>query len=114
MKKYRNSFLNKFTERDQRKNMNLEALREVLTLPNALYIDPSAVTVAASSIGGIVIAVGAAVAIWWRRAKRKAAQALHIDENAHKEVEEDLVINEEEKPTETAEEQTETKESDAQ
>lgn len=61
-----------------------------------LYIDPSAVTVAVSSISGIVIAVGAAVAIWWTRAKKKAAEKLHIDPNAHKEVEEDLIINSEE------------------
>ena len=61
-----------------------------------LYIDPSAVTVAVSSIGGIAIAVGAAVAIWWTRAKKKAAEKLHIDVNAHKEVEEDLVINQDE------------------
>ncbi len=72
--------------------------------PPYLYIDPSAVTVAVSSISGIVIAVGAAVAIWWTKAKKKAAEKLHIDANAHKEVEADLVVNDlgeasEENPT---------------
>ena len=38
-------------------------------------------------------AVGATAVILWRKAKRKVANALHIDENAHKEVEEELVIN---------------------
>ena len=71
-----------------------ESMREILTLPRTLYIDPSAVSIVASSVSGIVIAVGAAFAIWWKKVKKKAAKALHIDENAHKEVEEDLVINE--------------------
>ena len=43
-----------------------------------------------------VIAVGAVAAILWRKAKKKVASALHIDENANKEVEEDIVINDEE------------------
>lgn len=68
-----------------------------LLAPQQLYIDPSAITVAVSSISGIVIAVGAVVAIWWTKAKKKAAEKLHIDANAHKEVEEDLVINDEQK-----------------
>ena len=76
--------------------MNAANLLGLLS-PQQLYIDPSAVTVAVSSISGIVIAVGAVVAIWWTKAKKKAAEKLHIDANAHKEVEEDLVINDEKK-----------------
>lgn len=76
--------------------MNTPELWSVLLSPKMLYIDPSAVTVAVSSISGIVIAVGAAAAIWWTRAKKKAAEKLHIDTNAHKEVEDDLIINSEE------------------
>ena len=82
----------------------VESLQKVFFLPKTLYIDPSAVTIAASSIVTVLIAVGAAVIIWWRKTKRKVAKALHIDENAHKEVEEDLVINEE--STETKQEET--------
>ncbi len=74
--------------------MNAPELFTLLS-PHTLYIDPSAVTVAVSSISGIAIAVGAAVAIWWTRAKKKAAEKLHIDANAHKEVEEDLIITSE-------------------
>ena len=59
----------------------------------AMYIDPAATTVIITSISGIVIAVGATAVILWRKAKKKVAAALHIDENANKEVEEDLVIN---------------------
>ena len=59
---------------------------------NALYLDPAATTVLATSISGIVIALGATAVILWRKAKKKAALILNIDENAHKEVEEDLVI----------------------
>ena len=58
-----------------------------------LYIDPAATTVIITSISGIVIAVGATAVILWRKAKKKIANALHIDENANKEVEEELVIN---------------------
>ena len=59
----------------------------------AMYIDPAATTVIITSISGIVIAVGATAVIIWRKAKKKVVAALHIDENANKEVEEDLVIN---------------------
>lgn len=59
----------------------------------AAYIDPSAASILIVSISGIVAAVGATAVILWRKAKRKVANALHIDENAHKEVEEELVIN---------------------
>ncbi len=62
---------------------------------NSLYIDPTSATVLATSISGIVIAVGATAVVLWRKAKKKAAAVLKIDENANKEVEEDLVINEE-------------------
>ena len=72
----------------------------LLPVVKQLYIDPSAVTVAVSSIGGIAIAVGAGLAIWWTRAKKKAAEKLHIDVNAHKEVEEDLVVNKDESDAE--------------
>lgn len=58
-----------------------------------MYIDPAATTVIITSISGIVIAVGATAVILWRKAKKKVAAALHIDENANKEVEDELVIN---------------------
>lgn len=72
----------------------LEITNGLLEL-NSLYIDPTSATVLATSISGVVIAVGATAVILWRKAKKKAALLLKIDENAHKEVEEDLVINDE-------------------
>lgn len=71
---------------------------EFLTLacqPTAAYIDPSTTTILISSISGIVIAISAAAVVIWRKAKKKVANALHIDENANKEVEEELVIKDE-------------------
>ena len=64
--------------------------------PIAAYIDPGATSILISSISGIVIAISATVVIVWRKAKKKVSNALHIDENAHKEVEEELVIKDEE------------------
>ena len=66
----------------------------MLTFPiTAAYIDPAATTVVITSISGIIIAVSATAVLLWRKAKKKVANALHIDENANKEVEEELVIN---------------------
>ena len=57
------------------------------------YIDPSSVSILIVSISGIVAAIGATVFIVVRKAKKKVANVLHIDENANKEVEDELVIN---------------------
>ena len=62
--------------------------------PTAAYIDPTTTTILISSISGIVIAIGAGAVILWRKAKKKVADVLHIDENSNKEVEEELVIKE--------------------
>lgn len=70
---------------------------EILTAPTAAYLDPAATSILVTSISGIVIAVSATAVILWRKAKKKVANALHIDENANKEVEEELVINDSKK-----------------
>ena len=56
------------------------------------YIDPSVATYAIQAIAGIVIAVGAAVGIYFRRAKKKINEKLGVDENKNKEVESDDII----------------------
>ena len=61
------------------------------------YLDPSATTILLTSISSIAIAVGAAAVIFWRKAKKKVSNTLHIDENANKEVEDELVINTDDK-----------------
>ena len=66
-----------------------------------LYIDPAATTALLSSITAIAVACGAAFIIMWRKLKKGAKNVLHIDENANKEVEAELVINDE-ATTETA------------
>ncbi len=56
------------------------------------YLDPSVMTYAIQVVAGVVVAVGATAGILWRRAKRKMQDKLGIDENAKKEVEEDIEI----------------------
>lgn len=60
--------------------------------PAKAYIDPSVSSYMIQAIAGIVVAVGAFVAIYWRRAKKKVQNKLGIDENANKEKEEDVQI----------------------
>ena len=55
------------------------------------YIDPSVMTYMIQVVAGIVVAVGAVLGVYWRRAKKKVQDKLGIDENAKKEVEEDIV-----------------------
>jgi len=56
------------------------------------YIDPSVSSYLIQAVAGIVVAVGAFVAIYWRRAKKKVQNKLGIDENAHKQKEEDVKV----------------------
>lgn len=55
------------------------------------YIDPSVMTYTVQIVAGIAVAVGAVVSVYWRRAKKKVQDKLGIDENAKKEVEEDII-----------------------
>lgn len=67
-----------------------------------LYIDPAATTALISSITAIVVACGATFIILWRKFKKGVKKTFHIDDNANKEVEEELVILDE-KENETVE-----------
>ena len=55
------------------------------------YVDPSGMTYTIQVVAGVIIAVGAVIGIYWRRAKKKVQNTLGIDENAKKEVEEDVI-----------------------
>ena len=67
----------------------------LLNLNVAGYIDPSGMTYAIQAIAGVIIAVGAFLGIYLRKAKKKLNNKLGIDENRNKEVEtDDIVINE--------------------
>lgn len=61
-----------------------------------LYIDISAVSMVIPIIAGIIVVISSSVYLIFRRAKSKISKKLGIDENAGKEVEEDVVINDEE------------------
>ena len=69
------------------------------------YIDPSVMTYLIQAIAGVVIAVGAVVGIYWRKAKKKVNEKLGIDENRNKEVESDDIIVETEAESEKTEEE---------
>lgn len=72
----------------------------------AAYIDPSVVSYGVQAIVGIAIAAGAVFFVWWRKVKSKVSKTLGIDENAGKEVEEDIVIAPEEEATTPSENNT--------
>ena len=71
---------------------------------NLLYIDPAATTAVVASLAAGFTALGAAFIIIWRKVKKGVNKTFHIDENANREVEEELVI------LDNAEETAETKE----
>ncbi len=56
------------------------------------YIDPSVMTYTIQAVAGIVIAVGAAIGIYWRKARKKINEKLGVDENRNKEVETDEIV----------------------
>ncbi|MCD7770423.1 MAG: hypothetical protein LUH36_09980 [Oscillospiraceae bacterium] len=64
----------------------------------ASYVDPSVTTFAIQAVVGVVVVAGAVIGVAWRKAKKKAMNVLHIDENAGKEVEDDLVVFDEAAP----------------
>lgn len=60
-----------------------------------LYVDPSVMTYGIQAIAGIVIAVGAVAAIVWRKAKKKVAEKLKIDDSSKKEADAEIELVEE-------------------
>lgn len=54
-----------------------------------LYIDPSVTTYLIQAIAGVVIAVGAGIAFYFHKVKKKVNDKLGVDENRNKEVESD-------------------------
>ena len=56
------------------------------------YIDPSVATYVIQAVAGIIIAAGAVIGIYWRKAKKKINKTLGVDENRNKEVESDDII----------------------
>ena len=58
------------------------------------YIDPSVVSGLVTAVAGVLVACSAAIFVVWRRVRSKVSKTLGIDENAGKEVEEELTIDE--------------------
>ena len=56
------------------------------------YIDPSVSSYLIQAVAGIIVAVGAFFAIYWRRTKKKIRDKLGMEENARKETEEDVQV----------------------
>ena len=67
------------------------------------YIDPSVMNYAIQAVAGVVIAVGAAAGIYWRKAKKKVSDKLGLEEKTNKEVEEDIVVTDEQETEQPAE-----------
>ena len=56
------------------------------------YIDPSVMTYTIQAIAGVAIAIGAAIAVYWRSVRKKVNKKLGVDENKNKEVEKDEIL----------------------
>ena len=54
------------------------------------YVDPSVMSYTFQAIAGVVIALGVVFGVVWRKFKKGANKALGRDENAGKEVEEEV------------------------
>lgn len=54
------------------------------------YVDPSVMSYTVQAIAGVAIALGVVFGVVWRKVKRGASKALGRDENAGKEVEEEV------------------------
>ena len=55
------------------------------------YVDPSVMSYTVQAIAGVAIALGVVFGVVWRKIKKGASKALGRDENAGKEVEEEIV-----------------------
>lgn len=61
----------------------------LFSTPALAYIDPSTTTFVIQAVAGVAIAIGTAVVVYWRKAKKKVMNKLGMNENAKKEVESD-------------------------
>ena len=55
------------------------------------YVDPSVMSYTVQAIAGVAIALGVVVGVVWRKVKRGTNRVLGRDENAGKEVEDEIV-----------------------
>lgn len=71
--------------------------------PNVLYVDPSVLTYAITAIASVVVSIGAVVVIMGRKAKKKVAEKLNLEDRSIKETEGavELIEETEDKAVET-------------
>ena len=55
------------------------------------YVDPSVMSYTVQAVAGVAIALGVVVGVVWRKVKRGTNKVLGRDENAGKEVEDEIV-----------------------
>ena len=55
------------------------------------YVDPSVMSYTVQAVAGVAIALGVVVGVVWRKVKRGTDRVLGRDENAGKEVEDEIV-----------------------
>lgn len=71
--------------------------------PNVLYVDPSVLTYAITAIASVVVSIGAVIVIMGRKAKKKVAEKLNLEDRSIKETEGAVeLIEDTEETTETA------------
>ena len=70
----------------------LSKIAQVTFFAAAFAVLFSVMNYAIQAVAGVVIAVGAAAGIYWRKAKKKIDKSLGIDENRNKEVESDDIM----------------------
>ena len=63
----------------------------MFTVKAEAYIDPSVMTYVIQAVAGVIIAIGAAIGIYFRRAKKKVQDKLGIDEAKEQESDEIIV-----------------------
>ncbi len=59
-------------------------------MPAYAYVDPSVITYTIQAVAGVIVALGAVVGVAFRRSRKALIRLLHIDENARKEVEDNV------------------------
>ena len=67
----------------------------MFTVRAEAYIDPSVMTYVIQAVAGVIIAIGAAIAIYFRRAKKKLQDKLGIEETKEQESDEIIVKTQE-------------------
>lgn len=64
----------------------------MLAFPVHAYLDPSVMTYAIQIIAGLAVAISAIIGVYWRKAKKLLSEKFGIDENAKKEVEQNITF----------------------